>query len=79
VNSRLIKQNYLLAKYIQSHGVKLDPCTNNDMLSIMQANKEKAEGNDNQFCKLFWEQQLKAKSLQAFCHHPMVFVHASPF
>lgn len=51
-----------LAKYIQSHGVELDACTSDDMLSIMEANKKKAEGN-NQFYRLFWEQQLKAQSV----------------
>ena len=64
-----------LAKHIQSHGVKLDASTSNDVLSIMEANKEKAEGNDNQFCKLFWEQQLKARSLkgkQGMRWHPAI-------
>ena len=65
----------LLAKFIQSHGVELDACTSNDMLSIMEANKEKAEGNNNQFCRLFWEQQLKAQSVkgkQGMRWHPAI-------
>lgn len=64
-----------LAKHIQSHGVKLDANTSNDVLSIMEANKEKGGGNDNQFCKLYWEQQLKARSLkgkQGMSWHPTI-------
>lgn len=63
------------AKHIQNHGVKLDASTSNDVLSIMQANKEKVESQDNQFCKLFWEQQLKAKSVkgkQGMRWHPAI-------
>lgn len=63
-----------LAKYIQSHGVELDACTSNDILSIMEANKDKAEGN-NQFYRLFWEQQLKAQSVkgkQGMRWHPAI-------
>ena len=64
-----------LAKHIEIHGVKLDVSTSNDVLSIMEANKDKVESLDDQFCKLFWEQQLKAKSVkgkQGMRWHPAI-------
>ena len=41
----------------------------------MEANKDKVESQDDQFCKLFWEQQLKAKSVkgkQGMRWHPAI-------
>ena len=64
-----------LAKHIEIHGVKLDVSTSNDVLSIMEANKDKVESQDDQFCKLFWEQQLKAKCVkgkQGMRWHPAI-------
>ena len=64
-----------LAKYIQHHGVELDSCTSDDLLSVMEANKKKAESSNNQFCELFWEQQLKLKSVngkQGMRWHPAI-------
>ena len=64
-----------LEKYVEHHGVKLDACDSNTVLSIMEANKETTEASDNQFSKLFWEQQLKAKSLngkQGMRWHPAI-------
>ena len=64
-----------LNKHIEAHGVKLDASTSNNVLAVMEANKEKVECNDNQFCKLFWEQQLKAKSVkgrQGMRWHPAI-------
>ena len=47
------KAKLSLAKYIQHHGVELDSCTSDDILSIMEANQINAESSNNQFCKLF--------------------------
>ena len=73
-----------LNRLIQLDGVKVDQLTHKDLLSILKNHQQKTTDSGETFSSIFWQQQLKAASVEdpkgyqmVPCCNQMVLILAS--